>query len=86
MCLESNWKDLVTFAGGHEAAGTECPSEHKVLAFVNPEFTVASGGDGSCHYRGKISESGGDGFRARAVVNKQDKFYSSYLDSASKCL
>lgn len=86
MCLVSNWKDLITFAGGREAADTECPSEHKVPAFVNPEFTVASGRDGSCHYRGKILEPGRDGFRAKAIVNKQDKSYSSYLDSASKCL
>lgn len=65
---------LATFAEGPEAAGTDCTGEYKVLAFVNPEFTVAHGGDCVCYYRGKISEPGGDGFQAKTLVDKQDKF------------
>lgn len=77
---------MATFAGGPEAAGTDCTSEHEVPEFVNSDFTVASGGDGACRYRDKISEPGGGGFQANAVADKQDKFWSSCVDSAGKCL
>lgn len=68
------YRYLATFAEGLEAAGPDCTCEPKVLAFVNPEFTVAHGGDCACYYRGKISEPGGDEFQAKALVDKQDKF------------
>lgn len=38
---------IYSFAGGHEAAGTDCTNEHKVAAFVNSKFTVAGEGDGA---------------------------------------
>lgn len=66
-----SYRYLATFAEGPKAA--DCTGEPKVLAFVNPEFTVARGEDCAC-YRGKISEPGGDGFQAKTLVDKQDKF------------
>lgn len=65
---------ICSFAGGHEAAGTDCTNEHKVAAFVNSKFTVAGEGDGACHCRSKISEPSGDEFQAKTVAEKQDKF------------
>ena len=60
--------------------------EHKVPPFVNSKFMVASEGDGACHYRGKISESGGARFQAKPNEDKPGEFLSSSLDAAGKGL
>lgn len=39
---------ISSFAGGPEAAGTDCTNEHKVPEFVNSKFIVASEGDSAC--------------------------------------
>lgn len=77
---------MATSARGPEAAGTDRASEHEVPAFVNSDFSAASGGDCARHYRDKILVLGGGRFQAETVVDKQDKSWTSYVDSAGKCL
>lgn len=66
-------------------AGPERTSEHKFPAFVNSDFTGASGKDDACHCRDKTAEPAGGGFQAKAALDKQDKVQSSCIDSAGKC-
>lgn len=43
--LSVSFKNMATFSGSLEAAGTDYTTEHKVPAFVNSKFTVATRGD-----------------------------------------
>ena len=76
---------ISSFAGGPEAAGTDCTDAHKVPEFVNSKFLVASEGDSACLCRSMISEPSGDEFQAKTVAEKQDQFLSSSLAITGKC-
>ena len=76
---------ICSFAGGPEAAGTDCTDSHKVPECVNSKFLVASEGDSACLCRSMISEPSGDEFQAKTVAEKQDQFLSSSLAITGKC-
>ena len=61
---------ISSFAGGPEAAGTDCTDAHKVSAFVNSKFLVASEGDSACLCRSMISEPSGDEFQAKTSLQR----------------
>ena len=76
---------ISSFAGGPEAAGTDCTNEHKVPEFVNSKFIVAIEGDSACLCRSMISEPSGDESQAKIVAERQDQFLSSSLAITGKC-